>query len=282
MKSLEEKIIVSINNLPTLPTIYTTIAEAIEDPSTTNLKLANLISTDQASAFKILKVVNSPLYGFHGKIDSISQAIMYLGRNEVKNIIFALSVMSTFSKDRYIKGLRPVDLWAHSIGVGVISRNVGLEIGEKKIENYFLAGVLHDIGKIIFLEFVTQEYQKVVDLATLKNYKINEAENEILGLDHERAGKLLAEKWRIPQSLQDIILYHSNGKIGNSTNKLLSTVHLANIIAKIIGFGFAGDHIISRPEPMIWDELKLKEGAIKSMKNKFLDDYSHAIKTMLL
>jgi HD-like signal output (HDOD) protein len=152
----------------------------------------------------------------------------------------------------------------------------------KKIENYVLAGVLHDIGKIIFLEFVTQEYQKVVDLATLKNYKINEAENEILGLDHERAGKLLAEKWRIPQSLQDIILYHSNGKIGNSTNKLLSTVHLANIIAKIIGFGFAGDHIISRPEPMIWDELKLKEGAIKSMKNKFLDDYSHAIKTMLL
>lgn len=282
MKSLEEKIIVSINNLPTLLTIYTTIAEAIEDPSTTNLKLANLISTDQASAFKILKVVNSPLYGFHGKIDSISQAIMYLGRNEVKNIIFALSVMSTFSKDRYIKGLRPVDLWAHSIGVGVISRNVGLEIGEKKIENYFLAGVLHDIGKIIFLEFVTQEYQKVVDLATLKNYKINEAENEILGLDHERAGKLLAEKWRIPQSLQDIILYHSNGKIGNSTNKLLSTVHLANIIAKIIGFGFSGDHIISRPEPMIWDELKLKEGAIKSMKNKFLDDYSHAIKTMLL
>lgn len=277
-----EKIKNSVNNLPTLPTIYSQLSEAMEDPLATNEKIAKIISSDQSSAFKVLKVANSPLYGLHGKIDSISQALMYLGHNEVKNIVFALSVMKIFSKDKSVKGLRPVDLWAHSIGVGVVTRNIGFAIGEKNIENYFLAGIFHDIGKIIFLEFAVKEYQKVIDLVIEKNCRIKDAEKEVFGIDHAAAGQILAEKWRLPQSIQDIIYFHHNGQKAKDTSKLLASVHLANIISHVLGFGFSGDNIISQPNPAIWNVLNLKRGMLISSKDKFIDDYSHTIKLMLM
>lgn len=277
-----EKIRISVNNLPTLPTIYSQLSQAMEDPSATGEKIAKIISSDQTSAFKVLKVANSPLYGLHGKIDSISQALIYLGHNEVKDIVFALSVMKMFSKDKNIRGLRPVDLWAHSIGVGVITRNIGLAIGEKNTENYFLAGVFHDIGKIIFLEFAVKEYQNVIYMVTEKKCSIKDAEKEIFGIDHAIAGQILADKWRIPQNIQDIILNHHVGQKARGTNTLLAAVHLGNIIAHILGFGFSGDNLIAQPNPAIWDTLKLRRGEILSLKDKFIDDYSHTIKMMLM
>jgi HD-like signal output (HDOD) protein len=272
----------SVNNLPTLPTIYSQLSAAMEDPLATNEKIAKIISSDQSSALKVLKVVNSPLYGLHGKVDSISQALIYLGHNEVKNIVFALSVVNVFSKDKTVHGLRPLDLWAHSIGVGVVTRNIGIAIGEKKIENYFLAGIFHDIGKIIFLEFAAPDYQKVINLVNEKNMRISDAEKEIFGIDHAGAGYILAEKWRLPHSIQDVILYHNAGSKYNETNPMLASVHLADIIAHILGFGFAGDNLIPKPNEKIWNTLNLKRGAILSLKDKFVDDYTHTIKLMLM
>ncbi|MEW6652708.1 MAG: HDOD domain-containing protein [Bacteroidota bacterium] len=277
-----DKIKSSVNNLPTLPTIYSQLSEAIEDPFATNDKIARIISSDQSSAFKVLKVANSPLYGLHGKIDSISQALMYLGHNEVKNIVFALSVLKIFSKEKTVKGLRPVDLWAHSIGVGVITRGIGLTIGERNIENYFLAGIFHDVGKIIFLEFAVKEYQMVIDMVIEKNCRIKDAEKEIFGIDHAEAGKILAEKWRLPQTIQDGIYYHHNGQKSKETTKLLASVHLGNILAHALGFGFAGDNIIALPNPAIWSILNLKQGALISQKDKFINDYAHTTKLMLM
>ncbi|MCX7875254.1 MAG: HDOD domain-containing protein [Melioribacteraceae bacterium] len=281
---INEKLINSINKLPTLPTIFTAITEAIEDPYTTNTKLANIILTDQSTTLKILKVANSPLYGFHGKIDSISDAILYIGRNEVKDIVFTLSVISMFSKEIKIKGFRPVDFWAHSIAVGVISRNVANAIGEKKLENYFLSGVLHDIGKIIFLEYAGEDYKKVFELVKEKNCLIKEAEKEILGITHEEVGKLLAEKWRIPESIQDVILFHDNCVKSNTSNNnlLISIVHLSNILSHILELGYSGYDIIPKPNTLIWDTLKIKKGTLTELKEKFINDYTSTVKLIML
>jgi len=277
-----ERIRNSVNNLPTLPTIFTQLSEAMEDEFASNEKISRIISSDQASAFKVLKVANSPLYGLHGKIDTITQALMYLGYNEVKNIVFALSIMKVFSKDKIVKGFRPVDLWAHSIGVGVVNRNIGVLTGERNIENYFLTGIFHDIGKIIFLEFAVKDYQKVIDLVAEKNCRIKDAEKEVFGIDHSDAGQVLAEKWRLPQSIQDIIKHHHHGTKGKDVSKLLASVHLSNIVAHAMGFGFSGDYIIPQPNPEIWKTLNLKKNFLMTYKDKIREDYSQTIKLMLM
>ena len=261
-----EKIMTDVDNLPSFPMVYTALSNAMEDPSTTSDKLASLISSDPAAAMKILKVVNSPIYGLRGNIDTISQAILFLGFREVKNIVFALSVMNCFSKDKRLVNFRPMDFWAHSIGVGIATRMIGKAKGEKNLENYFLAGVFHDIGKLLFLEFAHEEYAKVLEIVEEKNCRIKDAETEIFGIDHARAGKLLAAKWKLSKGIQDTIYYHHEGETPEGPNPLIASVHIGNIVARITSLGFPGDNLVPEPNFNVWNELKLPKGFFTSMR----------------
>ncbi|MDP3830723.1 MAG: HDOD domain-containing protein, partial [Ignavibacteriaceae bacterium] len=268
--------------IPTLPTIFETLTEALNDPRVTNQKIANIISSDQSSAFKVLKVANSPFFGFIGGVDTISQAIMYLGTTEIKNIVFSLTIMKMFSKEKKISGFSPIELWAHSIGVGILTRAIGRVISEQKVENYFLAGILHDIGKIILLQFAHEEYQEVLKYVEENNCLIMKAEQEIFGFDHSRIGYLLAEKWRLPQPIKDVILYHSSGITNEDNQKLVTSVHLADIAARILKFGYAGDPLIPQPNPKIWENFNLPNNFFSSNYEKFLDDFNQTVNTILV
>ena len=275
-----EKILTQINTLPTLPKIYSAISEALDDPNTTSDKLARIISTDQASAFKILKVVNSPYYGFRGKIETISQAILYLGFNEVKNIVYSLSLINYFSKDKRISNFRPLDIWGHSIGVAVITRTIGRALGAGNLENYFLAGIFHDIGKLIFFEFANEGYSEVLKIVEDTGCRIGEAETEVFGLDHARAGKLLAAKWKLPQNIQDAIYYHHSGICPNEKNRIVCAVHIGNIVARIMSLGFPGDPLIPEPNIEVWEELNLPDGFFKQFRKEIEREFENTIQYM--
>jgi len=276
-----KKIIEGVNNLPTLPTVYTNLSQAMENPNTTKEEIARIISADQAATFKILKVANSPFYGLRGRIDTITQALLYLGFNEVKNIVFALSIINAFSKNKIFKKFKPLDLWAHSIGVGVATRLIGAAVGEKNLENYFLAGIFHDIGKLVFFEYVPNDYAKVIELVESKKIPIKDAELEILGLNHARAGQLIAEKWKLPQNVVNIVSSHHTGLIGNNVNTLLASVHLGDIVARSLDLGYGGDNFIPEPNIKVWEILKLPKGFFASARKKMKDDYERLTKIML-
>jgi HD-like signal output (HDOD) protein len=277
-----DKILAGINNLPTLPAVYTTLSEALEDPRTSTEKLAQIISSDQASSFKVLKVANSPFYGFRGKIDTISQAILYLGFSEVRNIVFALSVVNIFSKDKILPNFRPSDFWAHSIGVGIATRIIGKAVGEKRLENYFLAGVIHDIGKLVFLEFANKEYIKVLELVEAKKWNISKAEQKIFGKDHAQVGQMLAEKWKLPLSIQNTVCYHHIGITGKDPDLMVASVHIGDIVARILDFGYAGDNMIPEPNIKVWDILKIQKGFFPSIRKQMEEDFEHTIRLMLV
>jgi len=276
-----EKIIENIKNLQTLPTIYTSISEALEDPFVTPEKLSQIISMDQVCSVKILKVANSPFYGFRGRIDTISQAILYLGFDDIKNIIFALSVVNIFTKDRVILNFKPAELWAHSIAVGITTRLIGSAIGEKELENYFLAGIIHDIGKLLFIEFIPKEYENVLKLVKEKNCYIRDAEIEILGIDHCKAGQILAEKWKLPAGLQDAILLHHAGIKANQTNKLIAAIHVADILCVALDLGKSGDDIVPEPNFKVWEIIKLQKGFFDSIRKKLIEDFNQTVRVML-
>lgn len=280
--TIVDKIFGSINALPTLPTIFAQLSEALEDEYASNQRIAQIISSDQAASFKVLKVANSPIFGVQRKIESINQALLFLGHTEVKNILLTLSIIKQFDGRGDLNAFRSVDLWAHSIATGIICRNLAILSGQKKVDNYFLAGILHDIGKLLFLQFVHQEYINVVKFAKDKNVPVIIAEKEILKLDHAQAGQLLAEKWKIPSYIQETIQYHHSGQTPKGTNHLLATVHIANIIARIMKLGFSGDNLIPQPNIIVWDEISLNKGDLFSLSDKILKDYKHAINTLLI
>jgi putative nucleotidyltransferase with HDIG domain len=276
-----ENITKNIQSLPTLPTVYGVMTRAMENPLISNEKIAEIISADQSTAFKILKVANSPFYGFRGKIDTVTKAILYLGLNEVKDIVLSLSVTGMFSGSKNTGHLDPKELWAHSIAVGILARMIAQAHGIREVENYFLAGILHDIGKLVLLKYAPNEYKQALSLISQKKCLIREAEIETFGFDHSEIGKILAEKWKLPENIISSIAFHHSGESQNSYDLFITIVHLADCVARLLQLGNPGDTYAPQPNIRVWEKLKLPSKYFLSVSNKIYSDFSHTVSVML-
>lgn len=278
---IQERINVRIQQLPTLPTVYAALSDAMANPRVTSEDVAKIISNDQASSFKVLKVANSPFYGFQGRIDTISRAILHLGFNEVRNIVLALSVLNLFSKNKTLMNFRPVDFWAHSIATGVCARMIGSAAGINDIENFFLAGILHDIGKLLLFEYFSPEYEQVLTLVEEKKIMIRQAERKVIGIDHAEAGWLLAERWKLPISIRNTIYYHHYGFVSGKPDLMVAAVHVANIVARMLELGYPGDDFVQEPNEKVWQVLNLQNDIFTKISDVMIQHYEHTVSLML-
>lgn len=276
MEKIEE-IIAQVDEFPTLPTIYSKLLDMLSDPHTTATSLAAFISNDPSATTKILKTVNSPIYGLQGKIDTMSQAISHIGFNEVKNLVLALSVIDLFSKLDSIENFSLVDFWKHSIAVGVISKLLGKRLEMKKIEPFYLAGILHDIGKIFFLRAFSDEYTQVVRTAIFEEKCLSEIENRRFGINHLEAGYLVARKWQLPETILKCIQFHNDGRVDGELDEQVACIHLADTIANILELGVSALFTVQRPDPEIWQFLKVEPGVIESLCPEILSAYNQAV-----
>lgn len=279
-----EKYIINLaKDFPTLPTVYTALSEAMSNPRSTAADLSGIIATDKSSASKVLRVANSPIYGFSGQIDTISKAVFYIGFNEIKNLVAASSTIDMFSKAKASLNFSPVDLWKHSVAVGVITRIIGQSLGIRSLENYFLAGILHDLGKLLFYEYADVEYGRALKLVLEKKISIREAEIQALGISHTVAGELLAERWRLPLPIRNAIRYHTTGVVPNGEpDVMLAAVHVANIVARAMELGFPGDDLIPEPNKKAFEILKLPSDFFTKMSDKIYFDYEQSVALILL
>ncbi len=275
------RIINTVSEFPTLPTIFSTLNDVIANTRSTANDVASVISQDQSAASKILKSANSSIYGFRGRITTVTQAIMYLGFEEVRNLVIALSIIDMFSNSKTSVNLNPVHLWKHSIAVGTITRLIGQTIGIKNLESYFLAGILHDIGKLLFFRFFPDDYIKVLNYAIESGVTEKDAESEILGITHTVAGEMLAERWKLPSSIKEGIKYHTTGLVNGKVNLLAGSIHIADITASMLKLGISGDHIVPEPTFEVWDALALPDHFFTLFLNKILMDYRESV-TLLL
>lgn len=276
-----DKILATIEEIPTLPTIYNALSDLMVNPRATIEMAANVIGADQAATFKILRVANSSLFGFHGRVDTITQAILRLGFNEIRHIIFTLSVINFFSKTRKFIAFRPSDLWAHSIGVGIASRIIAKKIGAVNIENYFIAGILHDIGKILLFEISAKEYIKAIRLAEERGVSIATTEKEIFGINHMEAGGLFARKWNLPEQVVIAVKHHDTGIVDNSADMICSTIHLANIYVRMLNLGFPGDNLIPEPNMNAVKSLRLPKDVFNEIEPELLQNYNETVQMLL-
>lgn len=279
---LINNIIKEIEEFPTLPTIYSTLSDVMANPRSTATDVANVIAQDQASATKVLKTANSSLYGFRGRITSISQAVVYIGFEEVKNLCIALSIMDMFDMKQLSKVLSPVDLWKHSIAVGVISRYIARTLGFSNLEEYFVSGIVHDIGKLLFMKAIPDVYTKVLEYALENNVSLREVEKQTIGMTHTLAGKLLAERWRLPKPIQDVISNQYTGIKEGKSDNLVATVHLANVVASMLELGKTGDEVIPAINNKVYDVLKLQPRFFTKALPVIIKEYQDSVGLLLV
>ncbi len=265
MREITQKIAEGVKELPTLPTVYTALSQAIANPNCQAREVTDIISADQASAFRVLRLVNSPYYGFPGRIDSVARAVVILGFTEIKYLVLANAVMDLFAKNKSALEFQPSQFWAHSLAVGVLTRALGQITHIVNQENLFIAGVLHDLGKLVLFEFAEQDFTRSIRTADEQGCPLYDVEKSILGLTHPEAGALIAKRWNLPAILHDVILYHHQGTVKGAPEPLVAATHLANVIARALDMGFSGDRFVPEINEAIWDTLRIPDGALREM-----------------
>jgi len=257
-----EQLIAHLGELATLPVVIQKINALLSNPRTTAAEVGQAIAADQAIAAKIIRLVNSALYGFPGRISTISHAIVILGFSTVKNVILTTAILSRFDLKKSVHGFDMMGLWKHSVATGSIARLIAQEIGYRGKEEAFVAGLLHDLGKVVHALYLPESFMDVVKQAELKHSLFGEAELELHGISHTEIGAWVAEKWNLPADLSAVIsLHHAPLKAGNHI-MIASIVHLADILARGMDYGTAGDQSIPIIDMDAWKLLGLTEASL--------------------
>ncbi|MFW5734392.1 MAG: HDOD domain-containing protein [Oceanidesulfovibrio sp.] len=247
-------------NLASLPDIYYRIVEVISDPTSSAATISDVISKDVSLSAKLLKLVNSPFYGFPSRIDSISRAVALLGFNELATLAHGIMVIRHF-QDMPLECLDMQSFWKHSVACGLIARSIAGRRPGLSEERFFVAGLLHDIGRLVMLKEIPHLMSKVLIHAADNNLETWRAERDILGYDHAMVAGLLLEEWILPVDLRSMVAKHHHPARAENTFEA-SFIHLADLMTIAMEMGCSGTYYVPPLHADVWDILDLPQGLL--------------------
>ena len=265
-----------IDSMPSLSITVSKILEVTKNPQTTAKDLNKVISLDPVLVGKVLKLINSAYYGLQNKVTSLVTAIIMLGMNTIKNLALSTAVLGNMKRKSSFKSLNVDGFWRHSIAVGVLSKLIAEKIGvpATRREEYFIGGLLHDIGKIPLNELFEESYMKVIRTADLKKAMLLDMEREIIGITHTEVGKMIAVKWNLTEETLECLLRHHDPNMSSEQNyKLVASVYAANIYCNENQIGFSGSRHTKSIEEHILTSIGITE--------EYLDGLFETISTEL-
>jgi HD-like signal output (HDOD) protein len=224
-------IISSIDTLPSLPTVYAKLQKKIRDPEASLDDIGDIISQDIAMTAKVLQLVNSAFFGLYQKVESPGRAVKLLGLDTIKALVLGTQI---FSEIKIASNDFSAEfLWMHSMMVGTLAKKIAdLEgVAKEIVSNCFIAGVLHDIGKLILISKMPQHYNEVVLLAKEENLTLRQAERTIFKATHCDMGAYLTGLWGFSSDIVEAIgFHHQLGEYPAETFTAALGVHIANIM----------------------------------------------------
>ncbi len=246
-----KKIIMDTKTLPTLPGVVNKLNSLTENDKASVQEMARIVSSDQVLSARILRLANSPSYGFY-RVSTISNAMILLGVNVVKSLALSSSIFEIMEKNS-------LGLWEHSLGVGVAANLIARKLSLPECEEISTAALLHDIGKVIISLKCSEAEQLIRGAIQDHGMYMRDAEREIIDTDHAEVGGWLAKSWFLPDKLSEPITFHHD--VAQSGNHRIKTavVHIADALIKASGFGDSGDCYVPQIQQIAWDVLKFDE-----------------------
>ena len=268
-----KRLIAKVEDLPTLPRTVLRITEMVNDPRASARDLSRIITDDQVLTARLLKLVNSSFYGFPQRVSTVTGAIVLIGFDAIRNLLLTTSVLDLFPP-RTFRGRRHQEsLWDHSLGCAIGAKAIGEILRYEKLEELFVAGLLHDIGKIVTMSLLPEQFARIAGRVQQGRLLISAAEAEVLGCTHADIGRLLAQRWNLPAKLVSLIEHHHQPGAAGAWSVEASIVHLADILARALSLGSGGDDRVPPVDRCAWDLLKLKTGSLDDIMAVMLDAF---------
>lgn len=240
-----QDIIRKIKSLPALPFAVKKLCRLAEDQEADIQTIGKVILDDEALTARILRVANSAFYGLSRRISSVSEAVVILGFQAVKNLALGVTVFGYMGEGDDASPLNRMAFWRHSLGVASGARQLAKWYDLQDSDETFTAGLLHDIGKIVLLEHLPEQYAQVLDKTASGSDSLSVLEKEAFGMNHSEVGRELCQYWKIPEVLSQAVADHHRlfkaGRMVGKKDRLAYVTQIADNVAKIAQIGASGN-----------------------------------------
>ena len=263
-----ELLVAQVENLPGLAEVALRVIRTVDNPRSSAAQVAHELSTDQALTARVLKLANSVAFTGSRPISTVSEAVVRVGMRSIRNLAYAASCeqMMTDPLDGY--ALKHGELWRHSYACGMAAQIIAKTVGYKPSEEAFVAGLLHDIGKVMLNTYLRDNYARVRARVESDAIPFMEAEVAELGFDHAMAGGMMLKHWRLPENLVDAITDHYDPMASEKPSQLSQIVHVADIVTTMLGIGIGVDGLAYRLDQNVLDSLKITDESFEIIVNQ--------------
>ena len=250
IKELNKKKII----LPEIPAVVFELNEVIANPMSSAEHIAEVVNRSPSLTALLLKIVNSSFYGFPSKIDKVSHAVTLIGTREISGLALGISILSIF-KNIPKEIIDMYSFLKHSLACGILSRVLAAHLNSNQTEQLFVAGLLHDLGRLILYIHFPKESHNIITRSRNRSKLLFKEETDYLGCDHAEVGKQLMKQWKLPLILENNVFYHHNPS--QSQQPVPATiVHLADIIVNSLGIGSSGERFVPPLDNAAWENLE--------------------------
>ena len=245
-----------VGALASLPSVYLRIREQLDAPDSSLTEVARLVEADPALTARLLRVVNSALYGYGGNIESVQRAINILGLQQVHDLVLAMSLGSTFA------GIAPQHMdmarfWRGCVLCGLAAREIGRGCGLPTAERLFVIGLLADLGHLVMYQTVPALAEQAQLSAEASGEPLDSAECRIIGCDHAELGATLLHHWQLPPVFVQIVGAQINPRLARDNAYEAAIVHVATHIVRADRLGETSEAAAARIDPVIWSQLAM-------------------------
>ena len=254
-----KSIVKKIDGLKPIPQVASKVMSIAEDPESSMHDLSDVIVYDTAVTTNLLKVANSAYFGLSEKVDSVHQAIVLIGMDQVANLVLLSAGSENLKGSQEGYDLEAGDLWKYSVSSALIARELAEKKGAKETQLIFTAALIKDIGKVILNQYVKDSFDNINTLVTEQNFTFREAEKEVIGIDHAELGGMVAENWKFSPMMIEIIRNHHLPQESSISEFESSIVYMADTICMMMGIGGGSDGLAYRFHRKVVERLGLTE-----------------------
>ncbi|MCF8061983.1 MAG: HDOD domain-containing protein [Deltaproteobacteria bacterium] len=274
MKKDIREIVARIDTLKPIPQVANKVMVVSENPQSSMSMLSEIIQYDQALTANLLKAANSAYFGLSRKVDSLHQAIVYLGMDKVVDLVVLGASSENYSQAQEGYDLAGGELWRSSVSSALIARDLAEKTEIDDTHAVFTAALVKDIGKVVLSQYVAESFEKINLLVSKHGFSFREAEKGVLGIDHAELGGMIAERWRFSGKMIDIIQHHHLPMEARFETEA-AVVYLADTLCMTMGIGVGSDGLAYRFQKNVLEKMGFSDRDFQEVIAGFGEQISH-------